>query len=257
MTPVALLTDFGNKDWYVPVMKSVINSINPAVPIIDISHEVFSHGLNDAAFVLWNAYRYFPEKTVFCVVIDPGVGTSRRIIAVETEKHFLVGPDNGVLDLALAGASIKNIVEVKNVKFFNDEVSNTFHGRDIFAPVAAHVSKGEKIQSFGETIAKPDFESPFITINNDESGKHKGMVLYIDKFGNLITNLRIESKIAGIVEINGKIIPEISNTFSDVDYGEMLAYVGSSNLLEIAVRNDSAKQIVPAKYLDNVELTIE
>ena len=257
MTPVALLTDFGNKDWYVPVMKSVIYSINPNVPIIDISHEVFSHGVDDAAFVLWNAHRYFQEKTVFCVVIDPGVGTSRRIIAVETDKHFLIAPDNGVLDMVLSEAEIKQIVEVKNLKFFLDDVSATFHGRDVFAPVAAHVSKGEALSSFGDSIKAPNYDSPFIRLNSSDSGEYSGKIIYIDKFGNLISNFRIYGKVSGRVKIKGSIIPEISNTFGDVEIGQVLAYVGSSGFLEIAVRNNSAKQFLSAKYLEDIELIIE
>lgn len=257
MTPIALLTDFGNKDWYVPVMKSVIYSINPSVPIIDISHEVFSHGVDDAAFVLWNAHRYFQEKTVFCVVIDPGVGTSRRIIAVETDKHILIAPDNGVLNMVLSEALVKQVVEVKNLKFFLDDVSATFHGRDVFAPVAAHVSKGESLSSFGERISLPGNESSFIRLSSNDSGQYFGKIIYIDKFGNLISNFRIQGKLSGVVKIKGSIIPEISNTFGDVEIGQVLAYVGSSGFLEIAVRNNSAKQFLEVKYLDDIELTIE
>ncbi|MEX0811307.1 MAG: SAM-dependent chlorinase/fluorinase [Chitinophagales bacterium] len=254
--PIALLTDFGNKDWYVPVMKSVIYSINPNVPIIDISHEVFSHGVDDAAFVLWNAHRYFPQKTVFCVVIDPGVGTLRKIIAVETEKHILVAPDNGVLDIVLSESKIIQMTEVKNVKFFLDEVSATFHGRDVFAPVAAHISKGEELRSFGDNISIPEYQSPFYRINAAENGHYLGKIIYIDKFGNLISNFMIKGKANGRVILNDIIIPQISNTFSDVEIGQVLAYVGSSGFLEIAIRNGSAKQILGLSYLDGIELTI-
>lgn len=257
MFPVALLTDFGNKDWYVPVMKSVIYSITPSVPIIDISHEVFSHGVDDASFVLWNAHRYFPQKTVFCVVIDPGVGTSRKIIAVETDKHILVAPDNGVLDTTLAEAEVKKIVEVKNLRFFLDEVSATFHGRDVFAPVAAHISKGEKLESFGEPIGIPDYRSPFYRIDASQSGHYIGKIIYVDKFGNLISNFRVKGKLQGKVILKDIIIPGISNTFADVEIGQLLAYVGSSGFLEIAVRNGSAREALGFNYSDGIELSID
>lgn len=256
MTPIALLTDFGNKDWYVPVMKSVIYSINPNVPIIDISHEVFSYGVNDAAFVLWNAHKYFREKTVFCVVIDPGVGTSRRVIAVETDKHILIAPDNGVLDMVLAYSEIKQIVEVKNLKFFLDEVSATFHGRDVFAPVAAHISKGEALSSFGDSVSIPNYSSPFVEVDAHIEANYSGKIIYVDKFGNLISNFKMQGKANASVKINDLIIPRISSTFSDVEIGKVLAYIGSSGLLEIAARNKSAKEILQASYLDDIHLHV-
>jgi S-adenosyl-L-methionine hydrolase (adenosine-forming) len=252
---IALITDFGTQDWYASVMKSVILSINPAARIIDVTHEIKPQHVPEAGFVLWNAYRWFTTKTVFVVVVDPEVGSDRKIIAVETDKHFIVAPDNGLLDLVLSEAKVEKAVIVENSQYFLDDICNTFHGRDIFAPVAAHITLKEKLKSFGSKIEMGEKKSPFIEVSN--KGFYKGHVMYIDSFGNLITNIRAEGKLHGTIKMNDYLIPQLSKTFADVKQGEIVAYVGSSGLIEIAIRNGNAAKQLEADYLTKFSLQIE
>jgi len=253
MPQIALLTDFGTRDWFVPVMKTVIYSINPRVRIIDISHDILPQNIAEASFVLWNAANQFPAKTIFVTVVDPGVGSARKIIAVETEQHVFISPANGVLDLVLSEKNIKKSVWVENRKYFLDNISSTFHGRDIFAPVAAHISKGVKLRELGEDAAYRAQKSPFC--DAAEPGKYRGTVLYIDRFGNLITNLRVKAGIEGYAKVGNRKAKMVS-TYSDVQHGQLLAYRGSSGLLEIAVRDGSAQRKLTARYYMTVELKL-
>jgi S-adenosylmethionine hydrolase len=252
---IALITDFGTQDWYAPVMKSVMLSVNPAARIIDVTHEIKPQHVAEAGFVLWNAYRWFATKTVFVVVVDPEVGSDRKIIAVQTDKHFIVAPDNGVLDLVLSETNVEKAVVVENSKYFLDDVCNTFHGRDIFAPVAAHITLKEKLKSFGSKLELSEKKSPFIEAN--DKGFYTGYVMYIDSFGNLITNIRAERKLIGTIKMNDYLIPQLSKTFADVKQGEIVAYVGSSGLVEIAIRNGNAAKKLEADYLTKFSLQIE
>ena len=256
MYQIALLTDFGQKDWYVPVMKSVILSINDKVRLIDVTHEVSPQNSNEAAFVLWNAYQQFAAPTIFVVVVDPGVGSERAIIAVKTDKHIIIAPDNVSLDLILSTEKIEQAVQVKNLKFFLDEVSETFHGRDIFAPVAANLSKGIALAEFGAAVNYPPIQSPLI--NADKKGQYEGFVIYIDRFGNLITNIKIPPAIDCEIVLNKEInIPKISKTYADVPIGNVVAYRGSSGLLEIAIRNGNAKKGLKMDYQTPVRLILK
>lgn len=246
MNTIALLTDFGCKDWYVGVMKSVIIQINPDASIIDISHEITPQNITEASFVLWNAYDYFPEKTIFVCVVDPGVGSKRNIVAVQTAKHIFLAPDNGLLDLVLPEVKVKKAVAVENMDYFLNKISNTFHGRDIFAPVAAHLSNGLKLSKLGSTIDHPLNEKIFSTVK--ERGDYEGNIIYIDRYGNLITNLKMSKNIDVEVRINNFTIRQISKTYADVEEGALLALTGSSGLLEISVRNGNAKKLLEADY---------
>ncbi|HXH17730.1 MAG TPA: SAM-dependent chlorinase/fluorinase [Chitinophagales bacterium] len=260
MLPIALITDFGEKDWFAAVMKAVIYSINPKAKIIDVTHEISPQNVNEAAFVLWNASRQFPSKTLFVTVVDPGVGSGRKIIAVKTDNHIFLAPDNGVTGMALSGSRIIKSVHVENHKFFRHTVSRTFHGRDIFAPVAAHLSKGLALQQLGSPAPYIPEQTPFVDATRP--GRYRGRILYIDRFGNLITNLKVPLRASGTAEI----IPHqkglksrkihLVSTYSDVRRGKLLAYPGSSGLLEIAVREGSAQQIIGATYSIPVYLKI-
>jgi len=252
---IALITDFGTQDWYAPVMKSVILSVNPAARIIDVTHEIKPQHVAEAGFVLWNAYRWFTTKTVFVVVVDPEVGSERKIIAVETDKHFLIAPDNGVLDLVLSEAKVEKAVVIENNKYFLSDVCNTFHGRDIIAPVASHITLKEKLKSFGSKIDLPVKESPFVEVN--AKGFYQGYVMYIDSFGNLITNICASGKLKGNIKMNDYLIPQLSKTFADVQPGEIVAYTGSSGLIEIAIRNGNAAKQLEADYLTKLSVQIE
>lgn len=255
MMIIALLTDFGNRDWFVGTMKGVILRINPNVEIVDISHDISPQNVHEAGFVLWNAYKYFPPKTIFVCVVDPRVGSERKIIAVETREYIFIAPDNGLLDFVLSEVGVLKAVYVENKNYFLEKVSSTFHGRDIFAPVSAYISRGVDISELGSefNIKKP--EKMFIEIQGE--GSYKGKVIYIDRFGNLITNLRASGEINGEVKFKGTTISKISRTYSDVGISEVVALVDSSGLIEIGIRNGNAREFFKASYGDEVLVRVK
>ncbi|MBD3264773.1 MAG: hypothetical protein GF375_06700 [Candidatus Omnitrophica bacterium] len=243
---IALLSDFGLEQHYVGVMKGVILKINPDAGIIDISHGLDNHNLLQAAFMLQNSFNYFPAGCVFLVVVDPGVGSRRKAIAVRTRHYYFVGPDNGVLSLAAKKDTLKNAVSLKREDYFLKSVSATFHGRDIFAPVAAYLSKGVPMDSFGPPVSqikKVDFPSVKATKN-----LIKGNVIYADKFGNLVTNIkniqleRRLKKSSGIeARLNDRIIEDIYVSYFRAKKESPFFVMGSSGYLEISLKADSAK----------------
>ena len=245
MGTIALLTDFGLNDNFVGVMKGVIYRINPRAKIVDISHQVESHNIREAAFLLRSSYPYFPEGTVFLIVVDPGVGTERKSVIVETEKYLFVAPDNGVLSF-LKERDIKRIIQITNEEYFLKPVSRTFHGRDIFAPVAAHLSRGEKVEKFGPAIRKIEklkFPEPQVKNN-----RLVGEVLYVDRFGNLITNIS-EDAFLRFTEgkkfqvVIGKVkISKISSSYQGGKQGIPIAIFGSFDNLEISLYQDNASR---------------
>ncbi len=238
---IALLTDFGLEDNYVGTMKAVIAGINPGAGVIDVTHGVRPQDVIGGAFMLSSSYRYFPEGTIFVAVVDPGVGGKRKILCAQTGKYIFLAPDNGILGAVLSEESEKNVlslVEVSNAKFFLPEVSGTFHGRDIFAPVAAHLSLGVSPAELGPRLSefrRLDISGPV----NAADGTLTGEVVYVDRFGNLITNIdrgRIEGGETSVrsVTIGKKEIEGLSATYSDGRPGEALALIGSSGYIEIA-----------------------
>lgn len=253
---IALLTDFGIEDYYVGSMKAVIAGINPGVQVIDISHHIPPQDIQEGAFVLYSAYRYFPEGTIFVAVVDPGVGTWRRVVCVKTKQHTFLAPDNGLLTLIATREKVLFAVEVTNSSYFLPEVSSTFHGRDIFAPVAAHLSMGLKPTKLGKQI--DDLHTlPFPKPIIKEEGVLEGEVIHIDRFGNLITN--IEQTWAEILDkglksilINDREIFNISHTYREVKVGELLALFGSLGHLEISVNLGNAKEVLGCSRRDKV-----
>ncbi|UCE04584.1 MAG: SAM-dependent chlorinase/fluorinase [bacterium] len=252
---ITLLTDFGTTDGFVGTMKGIILSINPEAKIVDISHEIAAHDIEAGAFLLNNCYRYFPKGTIHVAIVDPGVGSERKILAVESDNYFFITPDNQILKYIFHSNETLTVVEVLNKRFFLDSVSHTFHGRDIFAPVAAHLSKGVAINQFGHEITNYDageIDEPIIT----ESGII-GKIIYIDKFGNLITNITEDliSKQISLIKIGTTTINRLSDSYAEVYTGHPLAIIGSSGYMEIAVRNGNARKQL---YLDRGEIiTIE
>lgn len=245
---VALLTDFGTKDYFVGAMKGVILSVNPNAKIVDITHEILPQDIRGASFTLRACYKNFPSGTIFVCVVDPGVGSHRRAILVETAEYFFIAPDNGILsfvfeDCALAGAPASDseicVFELTNDKYFAAKVSATFHGRDIFAPVAAHLSRGVKPNKFGTEIV--DFKR-FV------ENKTQAEIIHIDRFGNLITNLKKEDlpeKFA--LEIGGKKIETLQNFYAEAEKSEVFMIFGSAFFLEIVAFQDSAQEILNAE----------
>lgn len=245
MSVIGLLTDFGLNDNFVGVMKGVIYRINPQAKIVDLCHEIESHNIYDAAFLLKSSYPYFPEGTVFLIVVDPGVGSERKSVIVETEKYIFVAPDNGVLSF-LTERDIKRIIQITNEEYFLKPVSRTFHGRDIFAPVAAHLSRGKKIEKFGtaiKKIKKLKFSEPQIKNN-----RLMGEVMYVDHFGNLITNINQDAFLRFIegnkfqIVIGKEKISKISSSYQEGEKGLPIAIFGSFDNLEISLYGDDASQ---------------
>ena len=190
MVIIALLTDFGTRDYFVGAMKGAILFINENVHIVDITHEIAPHDVKSAAFNLRACYKDFLVGTIFVAVVDPGVGSARRAILVETEDYFFIAPDNGLLSFAFDEAENFRVCELSNEKFFYHPVSRTFHGRDVFAPCAAHLSRGAKAADFGGKIEDFIVLPEKIPQRIGNEGVLEAELLFIDRFGNLITNLR-------------------------------------------------------------------
>lgn len=256
---ITLTTDFGQRDQFVGAMKGVIARIQPQANIVDISHEITPFEIPEAAFVLAEAYRYFPPKTVHVVVVDPGVGTSRRPILLEAARQYFVAPDNGVLSMIYSREKHK-VREATAEKFFLKPVSHTFHGRDIFAPVAAHLAKGIPPARFGKLIRdylRSSFDKPVRT------GKRfwTGNILKIDRFGNLITNFHI-SEFEPVKErpfelvIGPRKIFHLARNYAECGFGELFLIVGSSGYLEVATHQGSAAKLIGCAVGTQVDLTV-
>jgi len=239
---VTLITDFGWRDAYVGAMKGVLCSIMKEVRIVDITHEVTPQGIQEAAYILGAAYPWFPPGTVHLVVVDPGVGTRRRPLAGAADGQFFVGPDNSVLSAPLGrpGATAHLIEEID---FALPERSDTFHGRDVFAPVAAHLASGVPIERFGPRVA--DFEVCLLPTARLEAGRLIGQVVRIDRFGNAITNVpreRLRELGPGPYEVKAGACRcgELRRTFQDVAPGAIVALIGGDGAVDIAVNQGSA-----------------
>ncbi|HQU83523.1 MAG TPA: SAM-dependent chlorinase/fluorinase [Pyrinomonadaceae bacterium] len=235
---IALLTDFGTRDYYVGAMKGVILSINENANIIDISHEIEPQNIRSASFVLANCFQNFPAKTIFVAVVDPGVGSERKAILVETDKYYFIAPDNGLLSFVFENVENFRIFELTNREFFAENVSNTFHGRDIFAPVAAHLSLGISPEMFGNRVNNYKVIKQTKDFENAE-------IIHIDRFGNLVTNLRQENlpeKFA--IEIGETLINKICRFYAEAEDDELIMILGSSGFLEISAKGSSAAEIL-------------
>jgi S-adenosylmethionine hydrolase len=253
------MTDFGTKDGYVGAMKGVVLSINPRCTLIDITHEIPAQGVFEGAFVLGNTYRFFPPRSIHLAVVDPGVGTQREALVVETEDYLFVGPDNGLFTWIFRGEEVRQVVGVRNRDFIPRPISQTFHGRDVFAPVAAHLSLGRKPHEFGmklDTWSEIDFPEPKVT----DKG-FIGEIIHIDGFGNLITNLprRLLESLAGKgslqIHVKGRRISGLKTAYAEARRGELMAIFDSFDLLEISIMGESAVQALKAAKGDRVELS--
>ena len=255
---ITLMTDFGTSDHYVGVMKGVILNINPQAQIVDITHTIPPQDIQAAAFLIDSAYRYFPIGTIHVIVVDPGVGSERQAIACQTETAYFVCPDNGILTHILRNEEPIHTVAVENSAYFLPQVSNTFHGRDIFAPVAAHLSRGVPIDKLGSPVARP-VQLP-IPKPQGTDNTIVGQVIWIDSFGNLVTN--ISHEILGSLEERNRIficagsarIDHINRSYAESAVGEALAIVGSFNRLEISINQGNAAQILGLKRGDRITI---
>ena len=257
MRVITLTTDFGATDWFVGTMKGVILGINPQVQIVDVTHEISPGDTRGGAFALAASYNFFPRRTIHVVVVDPGVGSQRGAIAVQTANYFFVGPDNGVLSFALSREKIKAVRQITNEHLILQPVSNTFHGRDLFAPVAAHLSKGWPIQKAGPAT------KGFVKIDWPEPRRRwrsiVGEIVYIDRFGNAITNIDPEALFAPTespceVLVKHNRLCQLGSFYQAVSARKPIAVLGSSGFLEIALNGGSAAKKFDLKIGDTVTL---
>lgn len=257
---VALLTDFGLSDHYVASMKGVLLSISPSLHVVDISHEGEAHNPARAAYAIWASYRSFPKHTVFACVVDPGVGTSREIVIAQTGQHVFVAPQNGILDLVLWTEKIRNVTVVQLERtrvraMLPPMVSNSFQGRDVFAPLAAHLAKGIAPRYLGTKRLVDWVQPPFV----DESHPSvKARILNIDRFGNIITNVactRFQRPpgLAGIKLGSTRIARWIEN-YDSAPFDVPCLIAGSSGLVEIVMKGRSAAAALEANQLDSLEI---
>ncbi len=255
-----LTTDFGLRDPYVAEMKAVLLGLCKTAQIVDITHAVEKFSIRSGAYTLASAAPYFPKDTINIAVVDPGVGSERRSIIVETKRGFFVGPDNGLLVLAAQMQGIKRVFEITNKKLMLSKVSFTFHGRDVFAPAAAYLAKGVPLEEFGAEVV--DIVKPPFAEVKKENGKVIGEILHVDDFGNIITNIHAKE----IVYTEGdRVQAELPHnqlqvrflkTYADVMQLEPLLLVDSQSFLEIAINQGSAASLLQAKPGDKVSFTI-
>ncbi len=266
MNYITLLTDFGLRDEYVGVMKGVLFSIAPHLSVIDISHHVAPQNIHEAAFLLRSAYPFFPKNTIHLVVVDPGVGTDRKILAVKIEDYLFLVPDNGIISLVIEEKIVNSIYVVENTSFFLSQRSQTFHGRDIFAPVAAHLANGLALDKLGINISYDQIVKLPSTEPNGINGKElTGSIISIDHFGNLTINISASQLYTFFCRtdtnhlnfsLNGKIVKGLLKNYSEIKKEQPLAIIGSRNYLEIAVNCGSAKYYFGAEYGNLVKVTV-
>jgi S-adenosylmethionine hydrolase len=255
---LTLTTDFGLADQFVGVMKGVILSICPQAQIVDISHGVAPFAIAEGAYLIAQAYPYFSKNTVHVVVVDPGVGTARRPILVEAAGQYFVAPDNGVLEMIYSREK-HQVRAITHSRIFLQPVSQTFHGRDIFAPAAAHLAAGTTPAKMGAKIidyARPPFATPRRVGRN----RWSGFVLHIDRFGNLVTNLQASdfpNLKRFVIEIGGKRVASRARTFAEGRPGELFVIAGSTGYLEIAVNQGSAANLVECQPGSSLEITLK
>ena len=257
---ITLTTDFGYQDPFVGIMKGVIAAINPKVQVIDLTHGVPAQNVMAGALILQHSVRYFTAGTVHVVVVDPGVGSARKPILVEHEDNYFVGPDNGVLSLALDDKAPERIIELTNAEYHLEQVSNTFHGRDIFAPVAAHLALGVPTTEFGKPLdTLVNLYMPQVLCSEN---RLEGEIIYADGFGNLFTNIRARDltgfpvdrlRVAfGDFQLSGLVA-----NYANVSSGAFGCLFNSWGLLEIAINKGNVLERTGAKIGDKVTVTVK
>jgi S-adenosylmethionine hydrolase len=257
---ITLTTDFGEADYFVPAMKGAILGVNPAAEIVDLTHMIPAHDIYAAAFTLMCCYRDFPRNTIHVVVVDPGVGSARRPILVMTDEHNFIGPDNGVFSYIYQQCHVNRVVHFTVEHYFRQPVSNTFHGRDVFAPCAAYVSKLVDWRMMGEEVSNPvRFNIPTPVVSEKQI---KGSVVHVDRFGNLITNITAtelteQHLVSGAkVRVGNRDVARILKNFSEANPNELFAYFGSAGFLEIGVPKQSAARMTEARRGVEVEVSV-
>lgn len=256
---ITLTTDFGDTDYYVPAIKGAIYSINPAVEIVDITHKIPAHDIYAAAFQLLCCYQDFPKMSLHLAVVDPGVGSARRPIMVMTDDYNFIGPDNGIFSYIYQRERVNRVVHFTTEHYFRAPVSNTFHGRDIFGPCAAYISKLVDWKMMGEEIDDPvRFNTP--VPSRLANGSIKGSVIHVDRFGNVITNITAgeltDDMVArGVrVRVGKHEAARLLTHFAEANPNELFAYFGSAGFLELALPRQNAARLIEARRGLEVEV---
>lgn len=259
--PIALLTDFGLEDHYVGSLKGVILKINRRATIFDITHDIAPQNIRQAAFVLKAAYPALPGGAIITAVVDPGVGSARQAICIKTTKGYLIGPNNGIFSMILREEEKYEVRAITNDRYFHQPVSSTFHGRDIFAPAAAWLSKGDIFKILGSRVREVhQFRIPE---PKRKANVLQGEIIYTDHFGNAITNinsclLERKPKAANIsIVVKGKYRADLKPFFSVGKLGKLIAVWNSGDLLELAIREDSAEKLFGLQVGDLVEVWLK
>ena len=258
MQIITLTTDFGDADPYAGILKGVILNIFPYAKVVDITHNISPQDIWQANWTLESSYHYFPHGTIHLCVVDPGVGSGRKLILVETRNYFFIGPDNGIFTSILEKEEVINIIELTEKKYWLSDISQTFHGRDIFAPVAAHLAKGISTKDFGKSLQKEDL----IKLQSNNFIKNEkgcaGIVKHIDRFGNIITNIpdsNLPDKISGKfknTDFKGLVL-----NYSEAEPNKLSAIKGSSGYLELFINKGNLAKVTNAKVGDKVEIKFE
>jgi S-adenosylmethionine hydrolase len=258
---ITLTTDFGLQDPYVAEMKAVILCISPTATIVDITHEIPKFNIRMGAYVLASACIFFPKQTIHVAVVDPGVGTKRRSLLIQTQRSFYVGPDNGVLALAAKSQRMQHIYEISNRKLMLPEVSDTSHGRDVFAPTAAYLANGILPEEFGPSIQ--DIVTPDFAKIMRRKDRIVGEVVHIDSFGNIITNLGLKDLsmigVENAVDVkfgNKRLKLKLCKAYGEVEKHKPLALIGSHNFLEISLNQGNAARSFNIKSGDKVTVSL-
>ncbi|MGV9204970.1 MAG: SAM hydrolase/SAM-dependent halogenase family protein [Promethearchaeia archaeon] len=254
---IGLVTDFGEKGaHYIAGMKGVILNISQDIKLIDISHDITPFSVLETSYLIFTMYQYFPANTVFLIVVDPGVGTSRKIVTLKTHSsHYFVGPDNGIFTHLFSSNNIKEVVSVENEEYFREKISQTFHGRDIMAPVSAYIALGVNLDQLGPKLEVQDLHQvPLDFTFHQESGRIEGIIQYIDSFGTATTNLKLDDDLKlentsiqiepssemTLISKNKEYSAKFCTHFSEVNPGELLFLKGSYGYLEIAKNQGNA-----------------
>jgi S-adenosyl-L-methionine hydrolase (adenosine-forming) len=260
---ITLLTDFGDRDWFVAAMKGVILSIHPDARIVDLSHQIVPHRIDEAAYFLKSCYREFPEGTIHVVIVDPGVGSARRAIAVKSRRYFFLAPDNGVLTYIFDDEQPVEVREIYQQKFRRDSPGHTFDGRDLFAPAAARLARHEPFESYGSVI--DEYRRCSISQPHWEHKTLVGEIAYVDRFGNLISNFtsphleevrstEIRRQLA--IRIGNWIIKDLVDSYSKGSVGQPCALINSDGRLEIFLKEVSAADLLHLGKGERVEVSL-
>ena len=255
MPIITLTTDFGGNDPFFGIMKGVILKICPKARIEDITHDVSPQNVWQANFILQSSYHYFPKGTIHVCVVDPGVGSKRKPLLIQTKNYYFIGPDNGLFTGILNKEKVIKVIELTEKKYWLKNLSQTFHGRDIFSPVAAYLTNGIKPESFGKPVAKHTLVKLEVGNPLKKGNCFTGMIQYIDHFGNLITNISNNEaplKIRG--KVKNKTFTGLVSSFSQAENNKLTAIKGSSGFMELFINKKNAAKLTGIKLKDKVRI---